>query len=218
MDVLDDIIERLAMRTYDESGKIITEWDEEKGYFTDGTEQNEYGEWIMNRVYHPYTEEQLVAIQIEKEKAALIESRRQLTLDEVTAFFVKSQINSVDIPDQTSLRMLAYYPDFSELVGQTVQQGHKFTHDGKLYKTAQPNLLIQEHYAPGAGTESLYTRIDEEHTGAVYDPIPYDGNMELKKGKYYIQNDVTYICNRDSGAAVHHALSDLVGLYVEVST
>ena len=69
-------------------------------------------------------------------------------------------------------------------------------------------------FSPEQGTESLYTRIDETHDGTKYDPIPYDGNMVLEQGKYYTQNGVTYLCTRDTGTAVHHALADLVGLYV----
>ena len=34
-------------------------------------------------------------------------------------------------------------------------------------------------WVPGVGTESIYTHIDETHDGTQYDPIPYDGNMEL---------------------------------------
>lgn len=209
--------ERLKMKTYNESGEIITEWDEEKGWFEDGTEQNEYGEWLMNRIYHPYTEAELRAIDIQKQKEALLESRRQLTLDEVLSIFVKNQINNTDIPDQTSLRMMAYYPSFEDIVGQTVKQGYKFIFEDRLYKTVQPNLTIQQHYPPGAGTESLYVHIDEEHSGSIVDPIPYEGNMELFNGKYYVQNDVVYYCNRDTGTAVYHALSNLVGLYVELA-
>lgn len=209
--------ERTGIKTYDEDGNILTQWDEDKGWFEDGAEPNEDGEWIMTRIFHPYTEEQLAAIQLEKEKAALTESRRQLTLAEVTALFVKSAVNTVEIPDQTSLRMMDYYPDFSEIIGQTVKQGFKFVYKDKLWKTVQPGLSIQEHYPPGVGMESLYTHIDLEHTGAIYDPIPYEGNMELFSGKYYIQNDVRYLCNRDTGAAVYHALADLVGIYVEIA-
>lgn len=208
--------ERLLLKTYDEAGNIITEWDESKGWFEDGVEQNEFGEWLMNRIYHPYTEDQLAKIQREKDMAALAESRRKLSLEEVTAIFIKSQVNTVDIPDQTSLRMMDYYPDFAEIVGQTVKQGFKFVHDGRLYKTVQPALLMQSHYPPGVGTESLYVKIDLEHTGKEYDPIPYDGNMMLESGKYYSQNGALYLCNRDTGNAVYHALADLVGLYAEV--
>lgn len=210
-------LSRLSMRTYDELGNRITEWDEESGWFEEGTEQLDTGEWIMNRIYHPYTEEQLENIQIEKEKAALEESRQQLTLEEVTAIFMKTQLNAMDIPDQTSLRMMNYYPSFEEIIGQTVDIGFKFTYNDEMYKTIQPTLLIQEHYKPGEGTESLYTRIDLERTGAIYDPIPYSGNMALENGKYYTQDDVLYLCNRDTVNPVYNKLSELVDLYVIVA-
>ena len=43
-----------------------------------------------------------------------------------------------------------------------------------------------------------------------------DGNMELFEGLYYIQNGIVYLCTRNTEQPVYHALSDLVGLYVEV--
>lgn len=210
------MLERLKMKTYDEQGNIITEWDEEAGWFEHGTEQNEFGEWIMNRIYHPYTEEELEQLQLESEKALLYESRRALTAHEVFELFIKAQINSAAFDDKTSLRMMDFHPAFAECIGQEVKQGFRFVYDGKLYKTAQA-MTIQEHYPPGTGTESLYIRIELEYTGKAFDPIPYDGNMELYNGLYYIQNGVKYLCTRDTGAAVYHALSDLVGLYMEVA-
>ena len=41
--------------------------------------------------------------------------------------------------------------------------------------------------------------------------------MELTEGLYYSQNGIVYLCIRSSGQPVYHALSDLVGLYVEVA-
>jgi hypothetical protein len=119
------------------------------------------------------------------------------------------------VDDDTAFRMKSFYPAFSELIGQTVKQGFKFSYGDKLYKTAQPELTIAEHYPPGIGTESLYTEICETHDGSKYDPVPYEGNMELEQGKYYIQENVTYLCTRDTGTAVFNPLSELVGLYVE---
>lgn len=78
------------------------------------------------------------------------------------------------------------------------------------------NPTFQADWVPGAGTESLYTRIDEQHDGTKYDPIPYSGNMALENGKYYTQDGVLYLCNRDTGNPVYHSLSALVGLYVTV--
>ena len=131
-----------------------------------------------------------------------------------------AEFNTIAVDDQTALRMRRYYPTFSELVGQTVKKGTKFratdSEDADLYTVIQPELTIQEHYPPGVGTESLYTRIDEQHDGTKYDPIPYNGNMALQSGKYYIQNNILYLCNRDTVNPVYNALAELVGLYVEV--
>ena len=153
------------------------------------------------------------------QKDIIIERTRPLTTEEVTAMLIKQQINSLEVDDQTALRMRRYYPTFDELVGQTVTQGTKFrandSEDADLYKTIQPELTIQAHYPPGEGTESLYTRIDEEHAGTLDDPIPYSGNMALESGKYYSQSGAVYLCTRDTVNPVYNALADLVGLYVE---
>lgn len=141
--------------------------------------------------------------------------KRQLTLNEVMAMVVKDQINKLEVDDKTALRMVGYYPSFQKVIGQTVHAGFKLVHNGRLYKVLQEGLLIQELLEPGAGTESLYARIDEEHTGTKDDPIPYEGNMELSEGLFYSQDGKIYRCIRSTGMPVIHALADLVGLYVE---
>lgn len=45
--------------------------------------------------------------------------------------------------------------------------------------------------------------------------IAYSTGMEIFNGKHYIQNEVVYLCTRDSGAPLYHDLSSLVGIYVE---
>ena len=57
--------------------------------------------------------------------------------------------------------------------------------------------------------------IIEQATESLDDPIPYSGNMTLTAGLYYMQDWVIYKCTRDTGNPVYHALSELVGLYVE---
>ena len=126
---------------------------------------------------------------------------------------VEQAMQSVDGNDALTARML--YPKFAEIIGKTVKQGFKFTCGDKLYKIAQPEMTVTEHYPPGIGTESLYTEICETHTGTASDPVPYNGNMALEQGKYYTQDGVAYLCIRDTGAPVYICLPDLVGLYVE---
>ena len=174
----------------------------------------------VNGEYTDMTAEEIAAIQDAAEQADAEEKRRPLSFSEVQEMLVRQQINTLTVDDQTALRMRRYYPTFAELVGQTVSHGTKFrvddSEDADLYKTIQPELTIQAHYPPGVGTESLYTRIDEAHDGTKYDPIPYDGNMALESGKYYTQSGMTYLCSRDTVNPVYNALSELVGIYVEV--
>lgn len=121
------------------------------------------------------------------------------------------------ITDEQALLVKSLYPTWEDLVAQnkTVESGYRFVCDGKLYKTLQPSYTFLEIYKPSIGTESLFTVINETNAGTLEDPIPYEGNMELFNGKYYIQNGIVYKCTRDSGQPLYHALSDLIGLYVE---
>ena len=128
-----------------------------------------------------------------------------------------TKIQAQSLTDEEALTVQNLYPEWKDVIGQTVKEGYKFNYLGVLYKTIQPNLTIQEQYIPGEGTESLYAVIDETHTGTEDDPIPYDGNMELLEGNYYSQDGVVYRCTRNTEQPVYHALKDLVGLYVEVA-
>ena len=140
---------------------------------------------------------------------------RPLSQSAVTNMLIAQQINTLEVDDNTALRMKAFYPTFDSIVGQKVKQGFKFVSGGKLWKVAQPELTIQKHYPPGEGMESLYTEVNETHDGTIDDAIPYSGNMALENGKYYTQNDTIYLCHRDTQIPVYNALADLVGIYVE---
>lgn len=63
---------------------------------------------------------------------------------------------------------------------------------------------------------ALWLRLDVEHAGIMEDPIPYAIGMEIFNGKYYTENEILYLCNRDSGTALYNNLSDLVNIYVEI--
>lgn len=116
--------------------------------------------------------------------------------------------------DQEALELQILYKSWDQQIGKQLNAGEYVQHEGKLYRVLQAHTA-QSTWAPGNGTESLFVVIDKEHTGTLDDPIPYDGNMELFNGKYYIQNEVVYLCTRDSGAPLYHDLSSLVGVYVE---
>ena len=161
-------------------------------------------------------EAEIVSVNRNLEIAAEVYERtRPFTESEVSRILIAQQINTLSVDNNTALRMKDFYPTFESVIGQTVKQGFKFTHGGKLWMTEQPEMTIQENYSPGVGTESLYSEVCETHAGTLEDPIPYSGNMALESGKYYMQDGKIYRCTRDTGNPVYNALSELVGLYVE---
>ena len=122
------------------------------------------------------------------------------------------------LSDADGLKAKVLYPCWEFLVKKgsvTTKAGYRFTYGGNLYKCINANPTFQSDWIPGNGTAALYVRIDEAHAGTLADPIPYDGNMELKAGLYYTQSGVTYLCNRNTGQPVYNSLAELVGLYVE---
>ena len=129
---------------------------------------------------------------------------------------IEAGSNAVERTDAEALAVKDIYPIWENLIGQAATVGFKFNYGGNLYKVIQNHTFAAE-WIPGAGTESLYARIDEAHAGTKDDPIPYEGNMELVEGMYYSQDGVVYLCTRSTGTPVYHALSELVGIYVEVA-
>lgn len=166
-----------------------------------------------NGTIRDMTPEEIAAAEEAAARYAAEEKSRPLSMTEVQEMMIKQQINTLAVDDATSLRMMAFYPEWAAGVAYPVD--FRIQYNGELYKVLQAHTS-QDSWIPGSGTESLYTRIDEQHDGSKYDPIPYSGNMELENGKYYTQDGVLYLCNRDTGSPVYHDLSALVGLYVEV--
>lgn len=170
----------------------------------------------VNGEYIDLTESEITELEEMRLRYEAEEKHRSLTIGEVAEMLVRQQINTLAVDDQTALRMIAFYPEYE--VDHEYKPGEKFVSASKLYKVLQAHTS-QSTWVPGAaGTESLYARIDEEHDGTQYDPIPYEGNMALENGKYYTQGGVLYKCTRDTGNPVYNTLAELAGIYVEVVT
>lgn len=157
------------------------------------------------------TSDEIAAMEAEVAKFEAAERTRHLTAEEVTAMLIRQQINTLSVDDNTALRMVEFYPDWS--AGQAYTAGYKVQHGGKLWRVVQAHTS-QIGWEP-ENAQALWTEVCETHTGTMDDPIPYDGNMVLESGKYYIQDYVIYLCTRDTINPVYNALADLIGLYVE---
>lgn len=120
-----------------------------------------------------------------------------------------------DISNEEALDYVTIVYDWAKFIGELIPAGKIVGYDGKLWRSRQQHTVL-ENYPPSVDTASLYEVIEKEHAGTLDDPIPYVPPMEIFEGKYYTENGTTYLCTRDSGTALSHELSALVGIYVEL--
>ena len=166
---------------------------------------------MINGILFEMTAEEIAAMQAEVQKEEAFERTRPLTESEVSRILIAQQINTLEVDDNTVLRMVEFYPEWAENTEYTAE--YKVQRNGKLWRCRQAHTS-QIGWEP-ENAASLWTEICETHAGTLEDPIPYSGNMALESGKYYMQDGKVYRCTRDTGNPVYNALSELVGLYVE---
>lgn len=139
------------------------------------------------------------------------------TVDDQIKELILEQYNErTDITDTDALsRPLLVYP-WSNYINKSLKAGQIVSYDEKLWRVRQDITVVLENQEPSLATAALYEVIEIQPTGTIDDPIPYTPPMEIFNGKYYTQNDVKYLCIRDSQTALNHNLADLVGNYVSV--
>ena len=164
-----------------------------------------------NGIYREMTSEETAAFEAQSRLDAIAQRSRPMTEQEVSRLLIAQQINTLTVDDNTALRMKEFYPEWIASVAYEV--GFKVQRNGKLWRVLQAHTS-QTGWEP-ENAASLWEIINETHDGSIDDPIPYDGNMALENGKYYMQDYVIYLCTRNTVNPVYNALSDLVGLYVE---
>lgn len=174
---------------------------------------------VINNVAYDLTPEEIADFHKRAALAQIEEKSRPLTSDEVLQMLIPQQINTLSVDDNTALRMKAFYPEWAPDTEYTQEAnrpvGYKVQHGGKLWKLRQEHTSLLNWEPGAAGTESLWEEVNETHAGTLVDPIPYNGNMALTAGLYYIQDGTIYLCSRDTVNPVYNPLAELVGLYVE---
>ena len=161
--------------------------------------------------YRDMTEEEMSQLEANSRLAEIAERRRPMTEQEVSRLLIAEQINRLSVDDHTALRMKDFYPTWKADI--TYGTDFKVSHGGKLWRVRQVHTS-QVGWEP-ENVPALWEQINEVYDGTQDDPIPYDGNMALEQGKYYIQDSKIYLCERDTVNPVYQPLRDLVGLYVK---
>lgn len=149
-----------------------------------------------------------------REAEAQITTIEELDNVAIAAEAIPEIINTFDLSDEEALKRKTLYPEWA--AGISVVAGEKYRYGDNLWQVVQSHTT-QAGWEPGIYTASLLKVIDEDHAGTAADPIPYTPPMEIFNGKYYTQGGTKYLCTRDSGIALSHDLSALVGLYVQIA-
>lgn len=159
-----------------------------------------------NGVYRDATAEEASVVRL----ASIQERTRPLTESEVSRLIIAQQINTLAVDGNTALRMLEFYPLWA--TGQSYETGFRVRHQDGLYQCIQAHDS-QDGWEP-TNAPALWKGINWTHAGTEDDPIPYNGNMALQAGNYYISGTAVYLCTRDTERPVYDPLEDLVGIYV----
>ena len=136
---------------------------------------------------------------------------------EVMQEIVLEQYNSrTDIEDKEALDRAIVIYNWDKYIGKSLKTGQVVVHDERVYRVRQDIPIVLEKQYPSLDTAAIYDVIELVATGEKDDPIKYEPPMEIFDGKYYNEDNILYVCTRDSGVALSHPLSALVGMYVEV--
>lgn len=120
---------------------------------------------------------------------------------------------SASLSDTDALQAVELFDEW--MPDTDYERGDRRRYEGVLYKARQSHTS-QSIYPPNL-VPALWEVVAPEGKGDSPDnPIEYDQNMAIEKGKYYIENDVIYLCIRDSGVPLYTALANVIGNYVEV--
>ena len=90
---------------------------------------------MINGILFEMTAEEIAAMQAEVQIEEAYERTRPLTESEVSRMLIAQQINTLEVDDNTALRMVAFYPEWAENAEYTI--GHKVQRNGKLWRCRQ---------------------------------------------------------------------------------
>ena len=194
-------------------------WDEEQQLFR----EPELYEEVDGSIYLGSLDVKRALYDVGQENAVLA--------NENTVLYTAVQLTAMSYTDDQALLVKMVYPEWAELPDGTpltkqeeATKGTEITKvlapDGNLYKVITTHKK-QADWIPGQETASLFTVIEETHSGTLDDPIPAKANMEYVKGKYYMEDGKVYLMNREGmeegeSITLQYLPSQLVGQYFEL--
>lgn len=114
------------------------------------------------------------------------------------------------------LQCVSVLPEWKSFIGGKMEAHQRFQFNKEAWESRQEVSVVLEGQEPGISTAALYQRIESSHKGTQEDPIPYSPLMTVYKDKYYIQNEMLYLCLEDSGQPLYADCENLPRYFKKV--
>ena len=114
------------------------------------------------------------------------------------------------------LQCVSVLPEWKSFIGGKMEAHQRYQFNKEAWESRQEISVVLEGQEPGISTASLYQRIESSHAGTQEDPIPYSPLMTVYKDKYYIQNEMLYLCLEDSGQPLYADCENLPRYFQKV--
>lgn len=130
--------------------------------------------------------------------------------------FIKSLLNlRSGATDELAVESMGIYPEWKPDTEYIVDA--RVRYNELLYKCRQEHTS-QEIYTPDM-IPAVWAVINEANKGTIADPIPAVAGMLYEKDKYYVYNDIIYLCIREDaegGTVLQFTPDQLIGNYFEI--
>ena len=128
-----------------------------------------------------------------------------------------AQVQVSELTDDEAKKVPALFPLWETDKAYAV--GDRVWYQESLYKCVQAHTS-QSTWNPKDAV-SLWANVSEESQeadGSREHPYAWESGMTCYNGKYYIEDNILYICTRDSGGPVYNRIADLpAGLYFQIA-
>ena len=152
-----------------------------------------YAKYI-NGEYIDMTADEIAAMKTARAAFEAYERTRQLTAEEVTALLIKQQINTLEVDDNTALRMVDFYPEWASGVAYTT--GYKVQRSGKLWRCLQDHTS-QDGWEPESAP-SLWAKVLIPDETVVPEWEQPDSTNPYSAGDKVMHNGKTWVSDVDN--------------------
>ena len=147
-----------------------------------------------NRVIREMTADEIIEMQKQQDAFEAAERTRPLTAEEVTDMLIRQQINTLTVDDNTALRMVEFYPEWT--TDTDYATGFKVQYGGTLYKCLRAHTAKVD-WTPDA-SPSLWAKVLIPDSDVIPEWEQPDSTNPYMTGDKVTHNSKTWVSDIDN--------------------